>query len=221
MWPERLSSLRPPDKLVDLAIAASLGSWAVGAAFGLGQGDAPPWQGRLAMAAVHAVAAWLFATRSPAREAGPWRSLLLASPSLLISGLAFRFGAGRLEGASLAAFVVGAVGTCASLLTLGRSFAIFAARRELVARGPYAIVRHPAYACELVMVLATVVAGASLDASDRVLGMPRVALAIALAASALGSIVLRAREEERFLAGDPHYVAYAKRVRFRLVPFVW
>jgi protein-S-isoprenylcysteine O-methyltransferase Ste14 len=54
-----------------------------------------------------------------------------------------------------------------------------------------------------------------------VLGVPRGIAALAIASMALVTIVLRAREEERFLAGDAAYAAYAKRVRARLVPFVW
>jgi protein-S-isoprenylcysteine O-methyltransferase Ste14 len=208
-------------KLADYAIAASFASWSVGAALALGQGDAPPWPVRCAAACVHAVAAWLFVVRTPAIETAPWRSLLVAAPSLLSSGLAFRLGAARLEGVTLVLFVLGAAGTCFSLLTLGRSFAIFVARRELVARGPYALVRHPAYACELVMIVATTIAGGSLDVDERVLGVPRGIAALAIASMALVTIVLRAREEERFLAGDAAYAAYAKRVRARLVPFVW
>jgi len=214
-------SLRSPGKIEDLAIALSLAGWAVGALFALGQGEAPPLPARIALASVHAVAAWLFVVRAPALEVAPLRSLLVVTPSLLISGLAFRLGAARLEGVWLVIFVIGAIGACASLLTLGRSFAIFVARRDLVARGPYRIVRHPAYAAELAMVLATAGAGASLDLDDRVLGVPRVVAAILIALAAIGSIMARAREEEIFLAGDAAYLAYTKAVRFRLLPFVW
>ena len=208
-------------KLPDYAIAASLASWSVGAALALGQGEAPPWPARLAAASVHAVAAWLFVARTAAIETAHPRSLLVAAPSLLLSGLAFRLGAARLEGPTLALFVIGAAGTCASLLTLGRSFAIFVARRELVAKGPYALVRHPAYACELAMILATSIAGGSLDADERVLGVPRGIAGLAIATLAIVAIVLRVREEERFLASDAAYARYMARVRARLVPFVW
>jgi protein-S-isoprenylcysteine O-methyltransferase Ste14 len=219
--------VRSPGKLEDYAIALSIAGWAIGSLLGLGHGAhgpdgaQPPWTARIALACVHAVAAWLFVIRPVAKEIAPWRTVLVALPSLVVSGLAFRLGGARLEGAWLVIFVIGAIGACASLLTLGRSFAIFVARRDLVARGPYAIVRHPAYAAELAMVLAMAAAGASIDLEQRVLGVPRLAVAIVLAALAVGSIVARAREEELFLAGDPAYVDYAARVRFRLVPFVW
>lgn len=220
MIPRPLLS-RAPSKLEDYAFALTVAGWSVGALFALGAGEAPPWPARVALAAVHAVAAWLFVVRAPASESAPIRSWLAVLPSLVASGLAFRLGGPRLAGPWLALFVVGALGACASLLTLGRSFAIFVARRSLVARGPYALVRHPAYAAELAMVLATAGAGGSLDLDERVLGVPRLALAIALALLAVATIVIRAREEERFLAGDAAYGEYAQRVRFRLVPFVW
>jgi protein-S-isoprenylcysteine O-methyltransferase Ste14 len=187
---------------------------------GLGDGAPPPWPVRCAGASLHAVAAYLFFVRTPAPDAVSWRSLARSVPSLVLSGVAFRLGAARLEGPTLALFVFGALGACASLLTLGRSFAIFAARRALVARGPYALVRHPAYACELGMVAASAAALGSLDLEDRVLGLPRAIVAAAIFALTAAAVAVRIEEEERSLT-DPAYLDYARRVPARLIPFVW
>jgi protein-S-isoprenylcysteine O-methyltransferase Ste14 len=90
---------------------------------------------------------------------------------------------------------------------LGQNFAVFPQRRSIVAHGPYRFVRHPMYLGYLLQDLgAWVVAGTLATA----------ALWIVLCALFL----VRARFEERCLRGDPTYVTYAQRVRYRLVPGV-
>src|SRR5262249_16943439 len=81
--------------------------------------------------------------------------------------------------------------------------------RQVFAPGPYAIVRHPMYA----------------SASLYLLGTP-LALGSYWGLVALGAmmpfLLWRLLDEERFLAKNlPGYTAYQKRVRHRLVPFVW
>jgi protein-S-isoprenylcysteine O-methyltransferase Ste14 len=95
-----------------------------------------------------------------------------------------------------------------SLLTLGRSFGFVAADRGLIARGPYAIVRHPVYASYLLIQSGYVLQSISL----------RNFLVMALAT---GCNVGRALMEERLLTGSPPYRAYRRRVRWRLVPGLW
>lgn len=60
----------------------------------------------------------------------------------------------RLDGgaATLSALVIalGALGSAAVLVWLGRSFAIFPQARMPVTKGPYRLVRHPLYLCEQV-----------------------------------------------------------------------
>ncbi len=79
----------------------------------------------------------------------------------------------------------------------------------LVTSGPYARIRHPGYAASLLVVLAT---GPAVGSWWAVLP--------GLAASAF--IFRRIRIEEPYLREHlPGYAAYAKRVRWRLVPGVW
>jgi protein-S-isoprenylcysteine O-methyltransferase Ste14 len=79
---------------------------------------------------------------------------------------------------------------------------------ELVERGPYRYVRHPFYS------------GAILFFTGLSLAFSQPALALTLA---LGLVMaLKSVVEERFLtASTPAYADYARRTRFRLVPYVF
>ncbi|PWU25599.1 MAG: hypothetical protein C5B48_00500 [Candidatus Rokuibacteriota bacterium] len=83
------------------------------------------------------------------------------------------------------------------------------ANQRVISTGPYAIVRHPMYAC----------------GSLYLLGMP-LALGsywgLIVAAAMLPFLIWRLLDEERFLAKHlPAYTEYKQLVRYRLVPFVW
>lgn len=80
---------------------------------------------------------------------------------------------------------------------------------RVLATGPYAWLRHPAY-------LGTLVAHASL-----VLMMPSAAAALALGLAWLPAVILRTELEDRFLRQTPAYAEYAGKVRFRLIPGVY
>jgi protein-S-isoprenylcysteine O-methyltransferase Ste14 len=81
--------------------------------------------------------------------------------------------------------------------------------QRLIATGPYAIVRHPMYACALLYLAGTPLA----------LGSYWGFLALAFM---LPFLLWRLVDEERLLAQElPGYADYRKRVRYRLVPFVW
>src|SRR5215510_6713848 len=81
--------------------------------------------------------------------------------------------------------------------------------QTVISTGPYAIVRHPMYASALLYLVGTPLALGSYW------GL------VALAAM-LPFLMWRLFDEERFLARNlPGYTEYQKRVRHRLVPFVW
>jgi protein-S-isoprenylcysteine O-methyltransferase Ste14 len=83
------------------------------------------------------------------------------------------------------------------------------AGQQLVATGPYRVVRHPMYASSTILYLATHVALGS-----------RWALLPALAVVPV--LVFRIRNEEDVLVRDlAGYREYREQVRYRLVPFVW
>lgn len=144
--------------------------------------------------------------RAPARGAG-WREIAAAAPSLVLPLLLPLWVPSPAGWPALvvAVFGAGAALSCWALLALGRSFAVLAAPRPIVHRGPYRFVRHPLYAGELLMWTA---ACALLPA----------AAALALVVGAVAAVSLRIRAEERVLGRDPAYRRYAEAVRGRLLP---
>lgn len=84
-----------------------------------------------------------------------------------------------------------------------------AENQKVVSTGPYAIVRHPMYASAFLYLLGTPLALGSWWGF------------VPLAAM-LPFLIWRLFDEEHFLAKNlPGYTEYQKRVRHRLVPFVW
>ncbi len=81
--------------------------------------------------------------------------------------------------------------------------------QKVVDTGLYGIIRHPMYLCTLIMFLAMpFVLGSVVSFAVMLLYIP--------------VIVKRIRGEERVLEQDlPGYTEYEKKVRYRLVPYVW
>ncbi len=126
----------------------------------------------------------------------------------------------RLGGSPVPAFV-GAVADVVVVLGFAIVFLTFKANshasaiidvapdQRVVSTGPYAIVRHPMYLGAALMLLATPFA----------LGSVR---AIILAILAIGCLVWRLLEEERYLSQHlAGYDEYRQVTRYRLVPFIW
>ena len=81
--------------------------------------------------------------------------------------------------------------------------------QRVIATGPYAVVRHPMYASALLYLAGTPLA----------LGSYWGLLALVFM---LPFLIWRLIDEEQLLARDlPGYMEYQKRVRYRLLPFVW
>ncbi|MGH9868984.1 MAG: methyltransferase family protein [Candidatus Polarisedimenticolia bacterium] len=81
--------------------------------------------------------------------------------------------------------------------------------QTVIATGPYAVVRHPMYASGSLYLLGTPLALGSY-------------WGLAVLAAMAPLLLWRLLDEERFLAKNlPGYAEYRRRVRHRLVPFLW
>jgi protein-S-isoprenylcysteine O-methyltransferase Ste14 len=104
--------------------------------------------------------------------------------------------------------VIAACLSLASLLSLGRLFGVRPALRGLATKGPYRLVRHPMY-------LAYMVSDFGYNLQEWNWGTALMVLVGWVA------LVYRIHAEERILAYDPGWAAYAARVRSRLIPGLW
>lgn len=104
-----------------------------------------------------------------------------------------------------------AAGAClslATLLSLGRLFGVRPALRGLATKGPYRLIRHPMY-------LAYMIADFGYNLQEWNQGTALMVLVGWVA------LVYRIYAEERILASDPGWAAYATRVKSRLIPWLW
>lgn len=96
----------------------------------------------------------------------------------------------------------------AAILSLRRSFGLLPALRPLRVGGAYRLVRHPIYAAYTLQNVGYLLSHRS-------------AANLAAVLVAFGFQLLRIRNEERLLATQPEYQAYARRTRWRLLPPVY
>jgi protein-S-isoprenylcysteine O-methyltransferase Ste14 len=112
---------------------------------------------------------------------------------------------GMLLGLGIALETAGVVLSQVARLCMGRCFGVLPANRGIVSSGPFAFIRHPVYLGWLVLTLGFVLANPNL-------------LNIACLAATPIFVGWRIVLEERLLARDPEYRAYARKVRYRLIP---
>ncbi len=95
-----------------------------------------------------------------------------------------------------------------ALFSLNRSFALVPALRAVKSRGSYGIVRHPMYASYLILFTGYILTNAT-------------TMNFVIYLLELAFLFLRMEQEEKILSEDEGYRSYKKRVRFRLIPFVY
>lgn len=199
-----IPAVRVLERLFDLALGLSIAGWGVSHLAG------EAGVVRAALASVNLTVGLLISIRRPEASAGSFGQILQALPAVAIGGAALAL-APDLESWRLGPAVLLATGSVVALLAfgfLGRSFAVLPSLRRVVVRGPYRLMRHPAYLGELTILAACIWSAGSW------LGAPVVPLAIAL-------VALRIRAEEQVLAKSAAYRAYRARVRWRLFPGLW
>jgi protein-S-isoprenylcysteine O-methyltransferase Ste14 len=195
--------------VVDFALAASVASWGLRRWFEA-SAEVRAQPSTLAVCALHAVVAVLFLVRRPVETAPSASDLARALPSMVAGAVALALAAAvpAWPIGAVAVLTIGASISAISLASLGRSFAVLPAPRALCARGPYALVRHPAYLGELLVIAACVSAARTWTAAG-------------VGVLAVATFVVRVQAEERRLGQSPAYRAYARDVRWRWLPGVW
>jgi len=163
---------------------------------------------QVAISALHLCVAALIIGRARAEKHGSVFSSLASLPALLISGWSLRLAPSSWNVPAQIIFCAGASLAIVGFLYLGRCFAILPAVRGTVTRGPFRIIRHPAYLGELSMV-----AGCWLAAPGWINVWPLL-LVVPL-------VALRIVSEESVMAASPAYTAYTDKVRWRLIPLLW
>ncbi len=156
------------------------------------------------------VAALFVVRRSPwivSRSRLAWAAAAIGTFGMLAARPAYG-PIGGLEGIYAGLQVVGAVFASFALLSLGRSFGLVAANRGIRTSGAYRYVRHPVYSGYILVDIGYLLENPSL----------RNALLFVVV---VAFQVVRMVEEERTLVEDPAYQAYCRRVRNRVVPYLF
>ena len=94
------------------------------------------------------------------------------------------------------------------LISLNRSYALVAAKREVKTTGMYRFVRHPLYASYLLTFTGYVLANTT-------------PMNFIIYVITMGLLYVRLTREERHLILDPTYAEYTRQVRFRVIPHVF
>ena len=150
-----------------------------------------------------------FCIRRPALiQSNQWRDWVPACGAIVFGML---FQPSRETQDLVIGYILEIVGICVAMLgmfSLGRSFAILPANRGLQTGGLYACIRHPVYAGYMLLYTGYTVLNP--------LGANVVVLLFCV-----GMLFWRAANEEQLLARDPSWLTYAKRVRWRILPYVY
>jgi len=104
--------------------------------------------------------------------------------------------------------VLGTMLQIAGLISLNRSFAIVAAKREIKTKWMYCFVRHPLYASYFLIFGGYVLVNTTM-------------INLILYTITMSFLCLRIFREEKHLSLDPEYQNYMVNVRYRLIPYIF
>ncbi|BBX86609.1 methyltransferase family protein [Mycolicibacterium aubagnense] len=151
----------------------------------------------------------------PVQKLVMWAVLTSVIATGVVSALDWRFGWSSVPTAVvvLGDVVVGVSLVAAQWVVIQNNFAgasiSVEAGQPVISTGLYGIVRHPMYICALIMMFATPLALGSYWGL-----VPVIASAPAL--------MIRIFDEETMLCTElPGYIDYTRKVRYRLLPYVW
>ncbi len=151
----------------------------------------------------------------PVQKLVMWAVLTSVFATGVVSALDWRFGWSSVPTAVvvLGNAVVGVSLVAAQWVVIQNNFAgasiSVEAGQPVISTGVYGIVRHPMYICALIMMFATPLALGSYWGL-----VPVIASAPAL--------MIRIFDEEKMLRAElPGYIDYTRKVRYRLLPYVW
>ncbi len=151
----------------------------------------------------------------PVQKLVMWAVLTSVFATGVVSALYWRFGWSSVPTAVvvLGNAVVGVSLVAAQWVVIQNNFAgasiSVEAGQPVISTGVYGIVRHPMYICALIMMFATPLALGSYWGL-----VPVIASAPAL--------MIRIFDEEKMLRAElPGYIDYTRKVRYRLLPYVW
>lgn len=114
---------------------------------------------------------------------------------------------GILPGAKFV-MIAGAFFQILSIISLNRSFALVAAKREIKTAWMYRIVRHPLYASYCLTFSGYVLVNTTISN-------------VLIYLLAMGFLCIRLFREEKHIAPDPIYQEYMRKVQYRLIPFIF
>lgn len=160
---------------------------------------------------LHIQAALIFAFRQPARYSTRRPLEILVTILSLIYFLAFELQSRSSAPVALAGGIVTSVAsllTIVSVHSLGRSFAVLPALRDIRTSGTYRWVRHPIYLSYIIAAFGTLMRHPSFYNTGVVL-------------AGIALMLWRIRFEERLLMQDERYRNYVAQVRYRLIPGVY
>lgn len=106
------------------------------------------------------------------------------------------------------AIIAGAFFQIMSIISLNRSFALVAAKREIKTSRMYRIVRHPLYASYCLIFIGYVLTNTTISN-------------VVIYLIAMSFLCIRIFREEKHLALDPLYCDYMLKVRYRLIPLIF
>ncbi|MBN2000919.1 DUF192 domain-containing protein [candidate division KSB1 bacterium] len=109
---------------------------------------------------------------------------------------------------SLTVQIIGIVAMILALVSLGKSFGIIPANRNVKKNGAYHLVRHPLYAAEIIFYIGFLLGNFSLH---------NIVFAVIIFTGQIWRSIL----EEKLLSRDPVYVEYLGRVKYRFIPYIF